>query len=208
MSEILLFSRLMSSLVSARTFWLSSCIKIPTCINTSLIIAAVFMEPITTCSHLQSAFELFQLSLHFLYEEQQKHWSFSLKLMVNLKNNHINRKFKTGTMFSDRRLANSVFSRITMSFLMESRWAMSCWTAISLQPQTSRMWAPLSLQCVEKLEETASNLVGFGYHVFINNIHVGCGQSNQSWNDQLCLTLRKTCDKDKQQSHVSKNVSL
>lgn len=35
------------------------------------------------------------------------------------------------TVFSDRRLANSLFSRITMSFLMESRWAMICCTAIS-----------------------------------------------------------------------------
>lgn len=46
----------------------------------------------------------------------------------------------------------------------------------------------------------APYLVGFGYHVFINNIHVCCGQRNQSWNYQLCLTLRKTCDQEKHQS--------
>lgn len=38
-----------------------------------------------------------------------------------------------GTVFSDRRLANSLFSRITMSFLMESRWATICCSAISCQ---------------------------------------------------------------------------
>ena len=38
-----------------------------------------------------------------------------------------------GTVFSDRRLANSLFSRITMSFLMESRWATICCRAISCQ---------------------------------------------------------------------------
>lgn len=148
-------------------------------------------------SHLQSAFELLKLSLHFLHEEQQRR--FSLKVMFKWKKkNQIKRDFKTGTMFSDRRLANSVFSRITMSFLMESRWAISCWTAISLQRQLACVWACCSSQCVGTLDEKAAYLVGFGDHVFINNIHVGCGQCNQSRNDQLCLTLRKTCDKEKQ----------
>lgn len=80
-----------------------------------------------------------------------EHWRFSLKVMVKWKNNQI-KKFKICTMFSERRLANSVFSRITMSFLMESRWPMSCWTAISLQWQTSCLWARWSSQCIGILE--------------------------------------------------------
>lgn len=46
----------------------------------------------------------------------------------------------------------------------------------------------------------SSYLVGFGHHVFVNDVHVGCCQGNQSWNDQLRLTLLKTCSKEKQQS--------
>lgn len=37
----------------------------------------------------------------------------------------------------------------------------------------------------------------FGHHVFIDDVHVGDCQGNQSGNNQLRLTLLKTCSKEK-----------
>lgn len=198
MSEILLFSRLMSSLVSARTFWLSSWRQIPSHINKHVILEHLCLWNIFHNHFLTSSLLLSCSSSRFIFYMRSNTGGSAWKLCLNgKKNNQIKRDFKTATMFSDRRLANSVFSRITMSFLMESRWAMSCWTAISLQRQLACVWACCSSQCVGTLDEKAEYLVGFGDHVFINNIHVGCGQCNQSRNDQLCLTLRETCEKEK-----------
>lgn len=202
MSEILLFSRLMSSLLSARTFWLSSWTKIPTHISIKRIFKLPFWWKWSSFSHLQSAFELLQLSLHFLDEEQQKHtkhWRFILELTGKLKmkkqefkNRHHVFRSKVGELclLQDHHIfpdgVEMSHELLDCNFLTGTNIM-----HVSTFEFTVRRWKKGSASDI-KNAGIASYLVGFGYHVFINNIHVCCGQSDQSWNYQLCLTLRET----------------
>lgn len=49
-------------------------------------------------------------------------------------------------------------------------------------------------------------LVGFGHHVLVDDVHVGCGQRDQSWDDQFGLPLLKTCKKTPQKPQTEKQI--
>lgn len=181
MSEILLFSRLMSSLVSARTFRLSSWTKINhTCINKHAFFFFLKLSSLQnwpSFSHLQSAFELLQLSLHFLYEEQQKeHRRFIMELTGKLKNKWTGIK-KAAPCFQIEgwRTLSSPGSPYLFWWSQDEPWAAGLqFPYRNKHPTCEYIWKKGSASDI-KNRGIASYLVGFGYHVFINNIHVCCG---------------------------------